>query len=77
MTNMSCYHSKNIYFSDARHYSQIDISVISISGFNFGSSQFIELLYLSMLQYDVIHTLKGVVFFKSEMLSSLVNFKYL
>lgn len=37
MTNMSCYHSKNIYFSDARHYSQIDISVISISGFNFGS----------------------------------------
>lgn len=49
MTNMSCYHSKNIYFSDARHYSQIDISVISISGFNFGSSQFIELLYLSML----------------------------
>lgn len=81
MINMLCYHSKNIYFSELQNNNQLDICDKQSK---ICSSQFTELLYLSLhlsLKYVIewFNTCLRDGNFKSKMLSRFVtcNFKYI
>lgn len=81
MINMLCYHSKNIYFSELQNNNQLDICDKQSK---ICSSQFTELLYLSLhlsLKYVIewFNTCLRDGDFKSKMLSRFVtcNFKYI